>query len=210
MGGGSTPLPASPASPASAPPRSKPRGEPPKGRGDDAFNPGARLCDAKTKPHEVNFIVEVVSYDTQGQVQVRVQGRQREETGRGRRERQAAPRPVRVPADRRGPKARRDGWVKSNNRKSSNRTKSSASDGRPTRNGRNGRVAPAPANGTTRGGSRTTTTRGRTPGEGANGATGGRDWRRNYPNSRDGVSAPTTPTTTIGGRTVRPRRFALW
>ena len=55
--------PASPASPTSVPPRSTPRGEPPKGRGDDAFHPGARLCDAKTKPEEVNFVVEIVSYD---------------------------------------------------------------------------------------------------------------------------------------------------
>lgn len=180
-GEGPPPLPASPASPASAPPRSKPRGEPPKGRGDDAFNPGARLCDAKTKPHEVNFIVEVVSYDARKDRYRCVfrdgKGKKLDEdVVKGRRLhdpsafRQIGAGQKRVATD-----------GESNNRKSSNRTKSSASDGRPTRNGRNGRVAPAPANGTTRGGSRTTTTRGRTPGEGANGATGGRDWRRNLP-----------------------------
>jgi hypothetical protein len=48
-----------PTPPAPKPPRPK---KPKPGRGDDAFNPGARLCNPKAKP-PVNFIAEVLSYD---------------------------------------------------------------------------------------------------------------------------------------------------
>ena len=48
-----------PTPPAPKPPRPK---KPKPGRGDDAFNPGARLCNPKAKP-PINFIAEVLSYD---------------------------------------------------------------------------------------------------------------------------------------------------
>ena len=161
--------PASPASPTSVPPRSTPRGEPPKGRGDDAFHPGARLCDAKTKPEEVNFVVEIVSYDPRKD---RYRCVFRDGKGKKLDEDVVSGRRLHDPSAFRQIGA---GQKRSDDQPT-----------RPTRNGRNGRVAPAPAsrtNGTTRGGSRTTTTtRGRTPNEGTKGATGaGGDWRRFLP-----------------------------
>ena len=166
--------PASPASPTSVPPRSTPRGEPPKGRGDDAFHPGARLCDAKTKPEEVNFVVEIVSYDPRKD---RYRCVFRDGKGKKLDEDVVSGRRLHDPSAFRQIGA---------GQKRSDDLKSTRTDRRPTRNGRNGRVAPAPAsrtNGTTRGGSRTTTTtRGRTPNEGTKGATGaGGDWRRFLP-----------------------------
>lgn len=165
--------PASPASPTSVPPRSTPRGEPPKGRGDDAFHPGARLCDAKTKPEEVNFVVEIVSYDPRKD---RYRCVFRDGKGKKLDEDVVSGRRLHDPSA-----FRQIGAGQKRSDDQSTRT-----DRRPTRNGRNGRVAPAPAsrtNGTTRGGSRTTTTtRGRTPNEGTKGATGaGGDWRRFLP-----------------------------
>ena len=166
--------PASPASPTSVPPRSTPRGEPPKGRGDDAFHPGARLCDAKTKPEEVNFVVEIVSYDPRKD---RYRCVFRDGKGKKLDEDVVSGRRLHDPSAFRQIGA---------GQKRSDDLQSTRTDRRPTRNGRNGRVAPAPAsrtNGTTRGGSRTTTTtRGRTPNEGTKGATGaGGDWRRFLP-----------------------------
>ena len=166
--------PASPASPTSVPPRSTPRGEPPKGRGDDAFHPGARLCDAKTKPEEVNFVVEIVSYDP---CKDRYRCVFRDGKGKKLDEDVVSGRRLHDPSAFRQIGA---------GQKRSDDLQSTRTDRRPTRNGRNGRVAPAPAsrtNGTTRGGSRTTTTtRGRTPNEGTKGATGaGGDWRRFLP-----------------------------
>ena len=166
--------PASPASPTSVPPRSTPRGEPPKGRGDDAFDPGARLCDAKTKPEEVNFVVEIVSYDPRKD---RYRCVFRDGKGKKLDEDVVSGRRLHDPSAFRQIGA---------GQKRSDDLQSTRTDRRPTRNGRNGRVAPAPAsrtNGTTRGGSRTTTTtRGRTPNEGTKGATGaGGDWRRFLP-----------------------------
>ena len=167
--------PASPASPTSVPPRSTPRGEPPKGRGDDAFHPGARLCDAKTKPEEVNFVVEIVSYDPRKD---RYRCVFRDGKGKKLDEDVVSGRRLHDPSAFRQIGA---------GQKRSDDLQSTRTDRRPTRNGRNGRVAPPPAsrtNGTTRGGSRTTTTttRGRTPNEGTKGATGaGGDWRRFLP-----------------------------
>ena len=167
--------PASPASPTSVPPRSTPRGEPPKGRGDDAFHPGARLCDAKTKPEEVNFVVEIVSYDPRKD---RYRCVFRDGKGKKLDEDVVSGRRLHDPSAFR--------QIGAGQKRSDDPNQSTRTDCRPTRNGRNGRVAPAPAsrtNGTTRGGSRTTTTtRGRTPNEGTKGATGaGGDWRRFLP-----------------------------
>ena len=199
----------------------KPRREPKeRGRGDDAFDPGARLRDANAEPTvKPNFVVEVVSYhprkDEYGCVFRDGRGKKLDEgvvkgsrlhdpsafrqIGAGRR---------RVPGSNSG--------VKSKTPRKSTRSSSDGGDGRSTRNGRNGRVVPAPAaaptKGSTRGGSRRVGDVGKRktpPGEGANGK--GRDWRRLLPkfarpcfggDADDGSTSGQNPESTRANRAM--------
>jgi hypothetical protein len=185
--GNPDPSPAFPASPRSPPPHRKPRREPARGRGDDAFDPGARLRDANAEPTvKPNFVVEVVSYhprkDEYGCVFRDGRGKKLDE-GVVKGSRLHDPSAFRQIGAGRRRVSGTDG-VKSKTRRKSTR---SSSDGRSTRNGRNGRVVPAPAGRDALG----TSGNGRRPARGQTGrdATGGGF----YPNSRDRALAA-TPT----------------